>query len=109
MARGYKISDKGNPFVRNVEPDNHRLASSGNYDLLDAYRPTSRSLNIKAHTYTILSEGASSCLMRSLCNESVARAWAARSSDNYKPFVKPETSRVAVKVFSHLGEGALWL
>lgn len=132
MAQDLKTTGKGNLFVIFGEPDIELLAANGQYQVkvngVDTFHPASGEVksvgtdgiacwfidtnyNSEAffvrHAYFLGANDPYSSLKTTLKAEIDAEAWATLNSDISRPFVKPETGRIAVKVINHLGDEVL--
>jgi adenine-specific DNA-methyltransferase len=130
MAEDLKNTGKGNLFVIFGEPDITLLTGKdGRYQVkvngVDVFHPNTgevRSDNADGiacwfldtdyneesffvrHAYFLGANDPYSALKSTLKAEINADAWATLNSDTSRPFEKPKTGRIAVKVINHLGD-----
>ena len=129
MADDLKNTGKGNLFVVFGEPDIDVLREGTDYRVkvkgIDIFRPTtgqvesSRAEDIACWFVDTNYDGESffvrqayflgqndpyESLKRTLKAEVNEEAWASLHSDTSRPFPKPESGRIAVKVINHLGD-----
>jgi adenine-specific DNA-methyltransferase len=132
MAQDLKTTGKGNLFVIFGEPDIELLEANGQYQVkvngVDTFHPATGEVksvgtdgiacwfidtdyNSEAffvrHAYFLGANDPYSSLKTTLKAEIDADAWASLNSDISRPFVKPDTGRIAVKVINHLGDEVL--
>lgn len=130
MAEDLKNTGKGNLFVIFGEPDIDLLdAGDGQIQVrikgVDVFDPTAGEVRSDTtdgiacwfvdtdyneesffvrHAYFLGAEDPYKALKNTLRAEIDADAWASLKSDVSRPFPKPETGRIAVKVINHLGD-----
>ena len=130
MAENLKSTAKGNLFVIFGEPDISILTESDDQlrvkvNGVDVFDPTTGEVRSDSadgiacwfidteyngesffvrHAYFLGQNDPYSALKTTLKAEINAEAWATLRSDTSRPFEKPKTSRIAVKVINHLGD-----
>ncbi len=130
MATDLKQTDKANLFVIFGEPDiNITPVEDGKIQVtingVDVFHPQSgevRSSNTSEiacwfidtdyneesffvrHAYFLGASDPYKSLKTTLKNEIDAEAWSSLNSDTSRPFAKPKSGRIAVKVINHLGD-----
>jgi adenine-specific DNA-methyltransferase len=130
MAEDLKATGKGNLFVVFGEPDIElSKQKDGRYVVkvlgVDVFHPQSGGVRSDGpdgiacwmidtdyneesffvrHAYFLGANDPYSALKTSLKAEINAEAWATLNSDTSRPFDKPKSGRIAVKVINHLGD-----
>ncbi len=133
MAEDLKNTGKGNLFVIFGEPDIEVLPAEGDHirvkiNGVDVFHPATGEVRSDGpegiacwfidtdyneesffvrHAYFLGAEDPYKALKTTLKAEIDEEAWASLNSDTSRPFPKPASGRIAVKVINHLGDEAM--